>query len=410
MGSGLEGPFADTIGPRLVVWVLLPIGLFLIAPTLLGWMPEHKVVAAAAIIAVPSAETSLLPQTHSAADLTADVTEDLQSAAFKQTKRRMVIFSIALSLAALGDAIVSILATNVVVLAYNVVIVAILMAWSFHVLPAVVARANIFGFCMALLYINITGALAYFYVASPQCVQDAPHFSFTYYQTVGGIAGSFGGLLGAFAFQRLFITWTFRSAVLVTLGLYMVASLFDLIIVSRWNVAVGIPDKATFLFGDSIVYPMAQMLNFMPMTILISRLCPKGMESTVFALLAGFANFGQTMSATVGYMVIGWFKIDTVAPCDFTNLPLLIALCHIACPLLIVPCTLLLPKLRINDAEGAIALLAGTTFDVGSAPAEPEGQQGGEQDDALYCDSKLAITDDACDSKRDSQIQSEILN
>ena len=35
------------------------------------------------------------------------------------------------------------------------------------------------------------------------------------------------------------------------------------------------------------------MLDFMPMVVLTSKLCPSKMESTVYALLAGYQNFGQ---------------------------------------------------------------------------------------------------------------------
>ena len=35
------------------------------------------------------------------------------------------------------------------------------------------------------------------------------------------------------------------------------------------------------------------MLEFMAGVILTSKLCPREMESTVYAVLAGFQNFGQ---------------------------------------------------------------------------------------------------------------------
>ena len=35
------------------------------------------------------------------------------------------------------------------------------------------------------------------------------------------------------------------------------------------------------------------MMEFMPAVILTSKLCPIGIEATMFALLAGFQNFGQ---------------------------------------------------------------------------------------------------------------------
>ena len=40
-------------------------------------------------------------------------------------------------------------------------------------------------------------------------------------------------------------------------------------------------------------YQACYMLNFMPAVVLTSKVCPENMEATVYALLAGFQNFGQ---------------------------------------------------------------------------------------------------------------------
>lgn len=37
-------------------------------------------------------------------------------------------------------------------------------------------------------------------------------------------------------------------------------------------------------------------MNFLPGTLLISKLCPKGIETTVFAMLAAYHNFGMAVS------------------------------------------------------------------------------------------------------------------
>lgn len=42
------------------------------------------------------------------------------------------------------------------------------------------------------------------------------------------------------------------------------------------------------------------MMEFMPAVILTSKLCPIGIEATMFALLAGFQNFGQVCRGLVG--------------------------------------------------------------------------------------------------------------
>merc|ERR1711948_20433 len=44
-------------------------------------------------------------------------------------------------------------------------------------------------------------------------------------------------------------------------------------------------------------------LDQMPATLLLSKLCPKGIETTMFAILAGFSNIGLSLSSQIG----GWF-------------------------------------------------------------------------------------------------------
>merc|ERR1719356_2189817 len=44
----------------------------------------------------------------------------------------------------------------------------------------------------------------------------------------------------------------------------------------------------------------------MPGVVMTSQLCPKGMEATMYALLAGCHNLGNTISSSLGAMVLVW--------------------------------------------------------------------------------------------------------
>jgi hypothetical protein len=56
---------------------------------------------------------------------------------------------------------------------------------------------------------------------------------------------------------------------------------------NRYNIAWGIPDKWFYMFGDAVIGPAVMMFAFMPAVVLTSKLVPKGLESTTYALLAG---------------------------------------------------------------------------------------------------------------------------
>ena len=84
------------------------------------------------------------------------------------------------------------------------------------------------------------------------------------------------------------------------------------------------------------------MFAFMPAVVLTSKLVPKGLESTTYALLAGFQNFGGVVSSQLGIFATEYAGIQTddgggASSCNFDNLPLLVAVCH---------CLLCHPSLR----------------------------------------------------------------
>jgi hypothetical protein len=67
------------------------------------------------------------------------------------------------------------------------------------------------------------------------------------------------------------------------------------------------------MLGYNVVFQIAAMLNFMPSVILTSKLCPPEMESTMFALLAGFQNFGSMVAGSLGVVLIHVLQIHTGA-------------------------------------------------------------------------------------------------
>ncbi|EPY38566.1 hypothetical protein AGDE_05363 [Angomonas deanei] len=121
----------------------------------------------------------------------------------------------------------------------------------------------------------------------------------------------------------------------------------------RWNVKLHIPDHVMYIWGDAVVYQAAYMLAWMPMVVLLSRLCPRGSEAMVYALLASISNLGQTMAQEVGAALLAtvWPVVAQGPHCNFDNLKYLIIVGHLCLPLLIIPCVfLLIPAARVCDA------------------------------------------------------------
>mmetsp|Transcript_65868 Transcript_65868/g.122934 ORF Transcript_65868/g.122934 Transcript_65868/m.122934 type:complete len:591 (+) Transcript_65868:131-1903(+) len=249
----------------------------------------------------------------------------------------------------------------------------ILVVCAFKALPATMARGNLYFFMVSVAYLDLSGPLAYFYTGTEQCVQNGPHFSYGYYLAVSNAVGCCGSVLGAVMFQYM-QAMQFRTAFIVTTMLQVLASTFDLFLVTRMNLRVGVSDEAAYLFGDAACQSIAQQMAAMPMALLTSRLCPRGAEATVFAILAGFQNFGSAVSTVLGAKLadhMGVIAQSHKGPCNFTRLPELIILSHMLAPLLCLPFTwCLIPAARIDDEQAWTDVSAPPSFQ-SPAPSPP---------------------------------------
>merc|ERR1719272_1509113 len=82
-----------------------------------------------------------------------------------------------------------------------------------------------------------------------------------------------------------------------------ILNLADVILLSRLNVKLGIPDKA-FVLGSSTLQTIVSQWMWMPGVVILSQLCRKGMEATMYALLAGCHNLGNTIASNCGAYVL----------------------------------------------------------------------------------------------------------
>ncbi|KAK7199380.1 putative pteridine transporter [Novymonas esmeraldas] len=215
----------------------------------------------------------------------------------------------------------------------------------------VAAKAIVFIFFDQVLYVQLPGVMDSFYMAPKSCLKDGPHFTFVFYSTIASIIANVGAVAGVVAFSYIFSKRSYWFTFIVTTMIKVTASVFDIIMVKRWNLAIGIPDHALYILGDSIVWQMSVDLGWMPVVLLFSRICPRGSESIIFALASGFGNSGQSVSTAVGSLFIELvWPIKTKGICDFSNVPMLLLVTHILLPLLIIPLSfLLLPRARICD-------------------------------------------------------------
>jgi len=159
-------------------------------------------------------------------------------------------------------------------------------------------------------------------------------------------------------FQHLMSTWPLRKVFWVSIAWRVLASFVDICLVNRWNITYfGVNDHLWYMFGVNVVAQIAEQIEFMAGVILMSKLCPHSVETTMYAILAGFSNFGGMVAASIGIFLMNTMNIVTTidsttnAECDFHNLTLLILIGHsFFLPLLAIPLSfILIPDILATD-------------------------------------------------------------
>ncbi|KAL7702663.1 folate/biopterin transporter [Lotmaria passim] len=264
---------------------------------------------------------------------------------------RIFVYSIVMTCAVVAMLCGNILCDTLGLLIVCVVVSTICCTGSFWALPVVIAKANVFSYLMMSVYIKLSSPIQAFYMNSYKCKGDLPNFNYTFYSTVAGIITSVAGIAAVTIFNYMFSKQNYQVTYFCVTLMQVLAAIFDIIMIKRWNEYIGIPDHAMYIWGDAVVQEVVYMLGFMPLVILLSRLVPRGSESVVYALMAGFANLGQTTAVSLGAIIMeyGWPVFAAGNRCDYSNLPWLIFTCSVMCPLLVIPMSFMLPRVRIID-------------------------------------------------------------
>jgi len=137
---------------------------------------------------------------------------------------------------------------------------------------------------------------------------------------------SLASLVGIWMFQRFFKAVPFRQIFGWTTVISSVLGMTMLILVTHANRAIGIDDH-WFSLGDSLILTVMGQIAYMPVLVLAARLCPKGVEATLFALLMSITNFAGLVSYELG---AGLMHLLHVTEADFTNLGLLVVITNLS--------------------------------------------------------------------------------
>lgn len=226
-----------------------------------------------------------------------------------------------------------------VLLPVTTLLVLLVLGMCFWSLPRQVASINVYIIFCRVAALDVRYALQNWYTALEVQCQGTPHFPLTVYQTIGVIMGNLFALFGVWLFENYVYRWQAQRAFWVTTVFTMLAACFDLAMIEGWNRAFWsflpfmsnkieflctdvegnfqceeggyrIDDLISFVLGNQGIKYIATTLDDMPSTILLSKLCPVGVETTVFAILAALMNLGLTFSGLLGAAMTDYYGVQ----------------------------------------------------------------------------------------------------
>ncbi|KAL5541546.1 hypothetical protein UlMin_009256 [Ulmus minor] len=150
---------------------------------------------------------------------------------------------------------------------------------------------------------------------------------------------SIASLLGVGLYNGFLKNVPLRKIFLATTIIGSALGMTQVLLVTGLNRKFGINDE-WFAIGDSLILTVLGQASFMPVLVLAARLCPEGMEATLFATLMSISNGGSVVGGLIG---AGLTQLFGVTKDSFDNLAFLIILCNLS-SLLPLPLLGLLPN------------------------------------------------------------------
>jgi len=176
------------------------------------------------------------------------------------------------------------------------------------VLPPTVAKVNGFFLIQSSMKLSISGAAFYFYTDTAEQYPEGPHFSQDFYLGVLGVSSSVCSVIGIITYQRWFRHYKYISLLLGVNFFFATLNVFDIVVFLRVNDVVGISDEV-FVLGGTCFENLIHQWMWMPGIVILAQMVQPGMEATMYALLAGCHNLGNTVSSNMGAVMLDLFGV-----------------------------------------------------------------------------------------------------
>lgn len=184
------------------------------------------------------------------------------------------------------------------------------------------------------------------------------------------LASAGAALVGLWSYQQYFRHLSIKTIMLGATLAGVPLALSQLLLVTRFNLALGISDKV-FALTDTAVLAALGQVAFMPTLVLAARMCPPGVEGTLFAALMSVYNASGATSNELGSLLTHALGITET---DYSNLWKLVLICGVsslsALPLLgFIDAA---PDASSEDGDGLVETSGVEEFE--AAPSSDDGE------------------------------------
>ncbi|KAL8269804.1 hypothetical protein Esti_006283 [Eimeria stiedai] len=178
---------------------------------------------------------------------------------------------------------------------------------------------------------------------------------------------STASLMGILVYMYFCSTTSIRKLLLVSTVAITPFCLLPVVVIERWNVSLGIPDSV-FVVTDTVLMEFAGEFQAMPILVLAARLCPPGLESTIYSVLLSAYNLGLGLGSLVSAGLTAALGISST---NFTGLSALTVICALSnllplCLIWMIPATVEKPELPAPKKSGPPSALPQKADDANS--------------------------------------------
>eukprot|EP00286_Rhodomonas_abbreviata_P021817 CAMPEP_0181304330 /NCGR_PEP_ID=MMETSP1101-20121128/9093_1 /TAXON_ID=46948 /ORGANISM="Rhodomonas abbreviata, Strain Caron Lab Isolate" /LENGTH=489 /DNA_ID=CAMNT_0023410081 /DNA_START=119 /DNA_END=1588 /DNA_ORIENTATION=- len=138
------------------------------------------------------------------------------------------------------------------------------------------------------------------------------------------VVGSVCNLAAVVLFQAFLKKTAFRPLLIWGTVISTALGLSNLLLVFHTNRQWGIPDTF-FCVGESAVQSVVGWVTSMPIIVLAARLCPEGMEGTMYALIMSINNLGGIVGSQFGALICALLGVSST---NLDNFWLLVFICN----------------------------------------------------------------------------------